>query len=167
MTEAKRDQFLCEARIKCRKRVEKHREMRKVSKSQPREVSSSYRTKSTLRISAIKMRKSLPLARNNKIEVINYVIHGFDKEEQKAILCKRWETKKSNGKNISPDVVQAVENFYQKDDISRMSPNVKDCRLILNKLTGKKETTQIRHLVYNMSEVYALFLLDFAKIVGE
>lgn len=113
------------------------------------------------------MRKSLPLARNNKIEVINYVIHGFDKEEQKAILCKRWETKKSNGKNISPDVVQAVENFYQKDDISRMSPNVKDCRLILNKLTGKKETTQIRHLVYNMSEVYALFLLDFAKIVGE
>lgn len=95
------------------------------------------------------------------------MIHGYDDKDQEAIFCKRLMTKKGNGKSLSSDVVQAVENFYQKDDISRMSPNVKDCRLILNPLTGRKETTQIRHLMYNVSEVYALFLSDYAKNASE
>lgn len=167
MTDAKRDQFLCEARMKSRKRVEKHRKIKKENKSHTKGSLGDYRTASALRKAATKVRKSFPLAPGKRVAVLNYVLHGLDQEEQKAIFCKRMESKASNGKSISPDVVQAVETFYQKDDISRMSPNVKDVRLILNKLTGKKETTQIRHLMYNVSEVFELFLKDFAKNAGE
>lgn len=143
------------------------RQIKKENNSQPKDVAPAYRTKSALRKAATKMRKSMPLAPSKRIALLNYMIHGYDDKDQEAIFCKRLMTKKGNGNNLSSDVVHAVEKFYQKDDISRMSPNVKDCRLILNQFTGKKETTPIRHLMFNLSEVYALFLSDYAKNASE
>lgn len=161
MTEAKRNQLLCEARMKCRKRVEMHRKMKKEMNSQSKEVKAVYRTKSAIRKAATKIRKTLPLDPSKRNAVLSYLIHGLSDKDREEIFGKRLQTKQSNVKTHSSEIVQAVEKFYQNDNISRMSPNVKDCRLILNPLTGKKETTQIRHLMYRLTEVCDEVIVQF------
>lgn len=61
---------------------------------------------------------------------------------------------------LSQDLINKVQAFYERDDISRMSPNVKHSRKFLNPATGKKEIRQLRHLMFRLSEVYNLFIAE-------
>lgn len=61
----------------------------------------------------------------------------------------------------------AVKQFYENDAISRISPNVKDTRLIKNPATGEKEAFQIRHLMYTLREAYGMFLMEYNAPTGE
>lgn len=47
--------------------------------------------------------------------------------------------------------------FYERDDVSRMSPNVKHCKKFEDPSTGTKEFKQIRFLMYTLSDVYEMF----------
>lgn len=70
-------------------------------------------------------------------------------------------------RNSASNLIAEVKKFYEDDEISRMSPNVKDCRLFKNITIGQKEITQIRHLMFRLTEVYELFLVDYAARPGK
>ncbi|KAJ6640217.1 hypothetical protein Bhyg_12967, partial [Pseudolycoriella hygida] len=61
-------------------------------------------------------------------------------------------------KAVSSSVIETVQAFYERDDISRISPNVKDYRKFVNSQTGEKEYKQMRFLTYKLSDVYELFI---------
>lgn len=169
LTVVKRNQYLSEERMKCRKRVQKHRRNKKKNDTPKEDLqSSSYRTKSALRKATTKIRKTLPLSPKKRNAVLARLIHSLDAEDQEAIFCRKPlpETMRNNGKALASEVVVAVQKFYENDEISRMSPNVKDCRSFTDPVTGTKEIVQTRHLMYRLKEVYELFLIDYASRSG-
>lgn len=153
MTDEKRNQLLSEVRMKCRQRVRNHRHAKKINQlpNENAQPSSSYRTKSAKRKAATKIRKSLPLSPQKRNEALSHVVHSLDIKDQVEIFKRPIPSHHFNGKELAPEIVGSVEKFYQDDEISRMSPNVKDCRIVFNKSTGQKETVQIRHLNYTLS----------------
>lgn len=84
-------------------------------------------------------------------------MRSFDPDERMEIVHgKPGETKASKG--TSPSVIEMVKAFYERDNVSRMSPNVKDCRTFINDATGCKEVKQIRHLQHKLEVVYDMFV---------
>jgi hypothetical protein len=66
--------------------------------------------------------------------------------------------RKSRTSNVPEDLVQKVVAFYNDDEISRTSPNQKDC-VIVN-VDGKKVKESAKHLMFPIKEVYAMFCDD-------
>lgn len=169
LTDAKRTQLLNEERMKCRKRVEKHRKNKKEmeTESLKKDRQESYQTKSAVRKATTKTRKSLQLSSSKRNDVLYRIVHSLDPKDQEEIFNKKPVKKRNNGKVLDSELIAAVHKFYEDDEISRMSPNVKDCRFFKDPLTGEKVIVQIRHLYYTLKEAYKLFLFDYAAQSGE
>lgn len=168
LTAAKRNQLLNEDRMKCRKRVANHRLNKKKNEAPKEQLpTSSYRTKSAARKATTKTRKSLPLAPGKRNEILYRIVHSLDPADQLEIFNKKPIEKHSNGKGLAPELIAAIQKFYESDEISRMSPNVKDCRFFKNPLTGEKEVVQVRHMLYRLKEAYHLFLIDYTAQSGK
>ncbi len=133
--------------MKCRKRVERHRKNKKEMKKEAlkKERQESYRTKSAARKATTKTRKSLPLSSSKRNHILHRIVHSLDSTDQE-IFNKKPVEKRNNGKGLNSELIVAVHKFYEDDEISHMSPNVKDCRFSKNPSTGEKEIVQIRHL---------------------
>ena len=63
---------------------------------------------------------------------------------------------------LSDDVMQQVENFYRRDDISRQAPGRKD--VVSVKENGSCTKYQTRHLTSSVNEVFALFQEEYLKV---
>ena len=70
-------------------------------------------------------------------------------KEEKGILAV---PEKKRGKILSPEVVTAVQNFYEDDEFSRMCPGIRD--FVSIRIDGKKVQKQKRLLLNNLKEMY-------------
>ncbi|KAJ6639674.1 hypothetical protein Bhyg_12421 [Pseudolycoriella hygida] len=61
-------------------------------------------------------------------------------------------------RGLNPEIIDAIKLFYERDDVSRISPNMRDCRSFPNPVTGTKEIKQIRFLMYKLSDVHKMFV---------
>lgn len=59
---------------------------------------------------------------------------------------------------ISSTVIESVKEFYLRDDVSRMSPNMRDCRKFVDPTTGSSEMKPIRYLMHKLEDVYNMFV---------
>ena len=64
------------------------------------------------------------------------------------------------GKFLSNETKEYVKNFFQKDDISRVFPEKKDCLSVRNINTGEKELVQKRLVLMNLKECYVAYKED-------
>ncbi|XP_067633261.1 V-type proton ATPase 116 kDa subunit a 1 [Eurosta solidaginis] len=62
--------------------------------------------------------------------------------------------------DISDVIKKLVTNFYQRDDISREAPAIKDVKIIKDIETGEKVPIQKRHMNITVREAYFLFQND-------
>ena len=116
-----------------------------------------YRTPSALAKAVSKVKRALPSTTEKRKEVIRKIFKSLDPADQQEIVSGK--TDRSQGsKRLSTSVVDEVVQFYARDEISRISPNVKDCRKFFNSSTGAKEYKQIRFLIYKLTDVYAMFV---------
>ena len=58
--------------------------------------------------------------------------------------------------------VDAVKNFYLANDVSRDSPNAN--HFVTIRVDGRKEKMSVKHLLYPIKEVYAMFVADHPGI---
>lgn len=176
MTESRRNNLLAEYRLKNRKGVQKWRQKVKeriatenVSKQHNQQnhlpqttstpnFSHSYKTSSALRKAVAKTKKALPISPSKRKAVVAKVLHSFEQKDKEEIIGNGSPARKKAARGLSASLVDAIERFYERDDISRISPNVKDARKFLNPVTGKKEVKQIRFAMYKLSEIYYKFL---------
>lgn len=65
--------------------------------------------------------------------------------------------KRTPWNKIPCNIVQQVVDFYQRDDVSRQAPGIKDKKSVKNPQTGKRESVQKRHLVMTVKEALQIF----------
>lgn len=82
----------------------------------------------------------------------NYMVKkSRDVRKEKGIL---GQCDKNKGKVLSEDIRQAVSDFYEDDDYSRIMPGKKDFVSVKNK-DGDKDRHQKRLILTNLAELYA------------
>lgn len=177
LSEVKQHQLICESRAKCRKRVEEFRKRKKDQllmerrlgnlQTQPSSIASiefhnTYRTEDALRKAVVKTKRGMPPSPSKQKAVIAKLLHALNTNDKQEVVDNSYcTTKEKPSKGLSPNLVEAITEFYQRDDISRVSPNVKDCKRFVNDITGVKEYKQVRHLMFKLSEVRALFVEEY------
>ncbi|XP_071826403.1 uncharacterized protein [Apostichopus japonicus] len=69
----------------------------------------------------------------------------------------------TNPRGLSDETVEVIQQFYQRDDISRQTPDRKDVVNIWPKEGGQIKK-QMRHLTSSIMETFALFQEDYPNI---
>lgn len=123
----------------------------------PSKSGDGYKTASALSKALSKVKRALPATSTKKKELVSKLLHSFNADEQAEIIQGKLTEPKSQ-KGIPLGVIEMAKAFYERDDVSRMSPNVKDCRTFVNESTGLKEVKQIRYLQHKLDDVYNMFI---------
>ena len=67
---------------------------------------------------------------------------------------------------ITPQIIESIKDFYQRDDISRQAPGVKDH--IIHRQDGMKTTIQKRYMAMTVAEAYQMYKDENPdKVVGK
>lgn len=61
------------------------------------------------------------------------------------------------------EITEIIRNFYERDDISRQMPGIKDAKSIKTS-TGKKLRIQKRTMIMSVREAFELFQISFPEI---
>ncbi|XP_077976176.1 uncharacterized protein LOC144432038 [Styela clava] len=139
-------------------RVAKHRLMKKQAKENHAPFKSALAfAKASARAKRM-MRTALPSTPNRQKAVVRKLYWEIlDKEQQGNPSTDR---KRRTG--ILESTVNAVADFYRRDDISRQAPGKKD--VISIKKDGFTERLQTRHLTSSIAEVYQIFRDEFPHL---
>ena len=90
-----------------------------------------------------------------KFETTNYMVKKSRKlKEEFGILP--IVPGMSKGRVITEEIKLAVKSFYESDDISRICPGKRDCKVIRD-VSGKKVTLQKRLILLNLKEAHKIF----------
>lgn len=173
-----------EERVKNRKRVRKHRQAKKNGPEivtaaaeinlneninlQPLSKTAfdfhhSYKTTSAIRKAYTKTNKSLPLSPSKRKVIVTKLVRSFEEEDRQDMFGNNRPIVKERQSGLSASLIGAIENFYQRDDVSRISPNVKDVKSFRDPSTGEKELRQLRHLLFTLEEVYTKFVDEYKR----
>lgn len=172
-----------EERVKNRKRVQKHRQAKKNgtenvtavdinrnenANRQPLsktafDFAHSYKTTSAIRKAYTKTNKTLPPSPSKRKVIVTKLYRSFEEEDRRDMYGDNRPIVKERQSGFSPSLIGAIENFYERDDISRISPNVKDVKSFRNPSTGEKELRQLRHLLFTLEEVYKKFVDEYKR----
>ena len=120
-----------------------------------------FNTKSAEYKAVGKLKRALPSTSAKKKEAVSKLLQTFNEKDREDIINMVANTtaKAKPTRAISSNLIESVKSFYERDDISRMSPDMRNCRKFVNPVTGVKEEKQIRHLMYKVMDVYNMFLL--------
>lgn len=120
-------------------------------------ITDGYKTESALNKATAKIKRSLPSNSTKTKQAVSKLLKSFDAKDIQEMIAPHTETKPKRTKAISQSDIDAVQAFYERDDISRISANVKDYRKFENVATGAKEFKQLRFLMYKLTDVHAMF----------
>lgn len=145
-----------------RKRMIQYRRKIRIVNRPNVELRKVYRTDSALTKAVEKVKSAFPRSHAKRKAVLVKLFHEMEEDDQIQIILGNSFIKHKTGHYLSEEIIQKVHLFYERDDISRMSPEVKHTRKYLNSATGKKEIKQMRFLMYRLSEVHNLFIAEQA-----
>lgn len=178
LPKAEREKKLRLNRAYSRKKMEESRQRKKPKHNAASETTTaspiqkknvlkdSYNTSSALQKAAAKIKRSLPSAPIKKKQALAKVLHSLDKKDFQEVVENKVNidgdaisaTSPKSSRATSPDDIELVRSFFEKDDVSRMSANMRDCRKFYNPVTFTKELKQTRFLMYRLTDVYNLFV---------
>lgn len=138
----------------------KEREKKKLVALQSHEVNNltlgSYKCTNTLKKAVVKAKKALPQSPSKQKAVLWHMVK--DIWPQMAEFIEKPKTIRSTA--TTEEVKIKVKAFYEKDDISRCSPNRKDTMSVKDLPSGKRIHVCKRHLMMTIGEAYSLFVLE-------
>ena len=122
-------------------------------------------------------KKHLPKCPERKVQVLAKIVQDLSPRKWKAVvdLCdnkfkQRKEYSKDRKKRcinaLTDDEIQKVQNFYLREDISRMLPGKKDY-VSVKLADGKREHRQKRLLLFKIGEVHELFKEESNVQIGK
>lgn len=148
-----REDLKSEERRKTRERVAKCRALKKTQNEN--QSPTVYRSVKSLGKATNRVKKSLPQSPRKRIVVVRKLFETFvgDSSSQES------NSQKSNTLALSPETIDLVKSFYERDDVSRQAPGLKDVTTV--KENGLKQKIQTRHLYSSIRETHALFYSEF------
>ena len=114
--------------------------------------SSPYTCSQTLGKAIKKVKCSLPNSPRKQFAIVSKIAKELKITTDSASTHKAHD---SNGKK--DHVKEMVTAFYNRDDISRMAPGVRDCITIRDE-NNQKIQLQKRHLMYSLMEAHKMFI---------
>ena len=121
-------------------------------------------------------KKHLPKCPERKVQVLAKMVQDLSPRKLKAVmdLCdNNFKRKKEHSKDrkkrcdaLTDDEIQKVQDFYVRDDISRMLPGKKDY-VSVKLADGKREHRQKRLLLFKIGEVHELFKEESNVQIGK
>lgn len=160
LSAAKRNAAKLEERRKTKLRVAKHRKMKeKRQTSQNSDSPVVYKTAGSLAKAVSRVKRSLPKSPRKKKCVIRKLYSSVNGATE---LETSFERSKSSSLALDPITVDKVKSFYERDDISRQAPGIKD--VVTVKEDGVKEKVQVRHLFSSIRETHALFCSENEEV---
>lgn len=146
---------MAENRIKCLKRVQKCRKIKKEaeqSQDGALHFSHSYETESDLRKDVAKAMRALPSSASKRKAVVAELFNSLDAKDRQDIINSINTFAKTKKEGLSSALVGTMQLFYKSDDVSITSPNVEDTRYFVNTVTGEvkdeMELNQMRHFMF-------------------
>lgn len=119
-----------------------------------------YKTKSALDKAVAKMKRAAPSTTVKQKQAVCKYLKSFKPNDLEEIVqtIEGKTIKAKSTRAISSTVIESVKAFYLRDDISRMSPNMRDCRKFVDPTTGLSEVKPLRYLMYKLEDVYHMFV---------
>lgn len=138
-------------------------EQRKKNANENSFVTKSYSSSAALGKAKKRVKRALPESPTKKKAVLVSIFKEMDDGERNE-LVKMISLKPStitlNASTKYDEIAKAIAAFYERDDISRVSPKMKDVQKRKSAATGADELTAKRHMVMTLKEAYALFVED-------
>lgn len=108
-------------------------------------ITKPYKTKSAEYKAVTKANRALPSMSEKKIVVVKAMLRSFDAKDMQEIIADVTNKPKSlkGSKGLKPDVIAMVKAFYERDNISRISPNMRDCKKFKDPITERNETDSV------------------------
>lgn len=117
-----------------------------------------YSNAATLGKAKSKVRCALLVSPTRKKTVLVAICNEMNNSDRNELI-NAIPSKSIKNRNIETNNSTRTDigNFYERDDISRMSPKMKDVVKRKNVHTGADELTPKRHMILTVKEAYALF----------
>lgn len=150
-TEEKKAQVIKQRRKKdCLRKQKSRRKQAQVSQ-QPSTSGSQqpYKRRSSLSRAVNSVKKVLPSSPTKRKAVVRRLSEELDDTDSTPSNPQRLST-------LPTETRDAVKSFYERDDISRISPGKRDV-ITVRGPNGEKEKPQKRHLYLNIKETYGIF----------
>lgn len=126
-------------------------------------VGESYSNIQTVGKATKKVLRALPGSSRQKKAILANIIANLDEtdKEQLVSVVAKPQTKKR--KSAASKLIDNVRTFYEREDISRVSPNSEDVKKYKCPDTGEELYSAARHMVLSLKEAYAVFVEECEK----
>lgn len=124
-------------------------------------VAKSYSSRATLGKAKKKAERALPESPTRKKAVLVSLFNDMDESERNElvnVISSKPSTITSNESTKFDNVAKNVRQFYERDDISRVSPKTKDVYEQIDSLTGLAVLVPKRHMILTVREAHALYV---------
>lgn len=122
-------------------------------------MSKSYGNIRTLGRAVNKVKHALPSSPRKKNAILTHIVAKLD-ESEKENLVQVVSKSTFKRKSIQVNLIRVIHKFYERDDISRVSPRTNDVKSYKCPQTGEELYLPTRHLVLSVKEAYALFIQE-------
>lgn len=140
-----------------RDRVRKHRENKKKIFKQ---ADTGYRCANTLGKATKKIERNLPHTASKRTAALAKVLNNLDCDERNQIFNTFTKNLPKKQCTTRDDLIFDIRAFYERDDVSRVSPKMKDVKKYKCVDSVNKIFLPTRHMVLTIRETYALFVED-------
>lgn len=124
-----------------------------------------YKSVQALGKAVKKARSALPTSTSKQKVVLSKILSGFSESDKKE-MCGFVTPNHSHQNNEFKDlIVKEIEDFFERDDISRVSPKARDTKKYKDAITGEERELSTRHMLLTLKESHAIFCEERKKEV--
>ena len=164
----------------CRRQLYKQESELPASKRTKIECDNEYHRAGVAVLEQLKRKFSESVTKQDRIQLLTFAPEFWSRRDlMREFGCTEWEARtskqlvekngifsipdKKTGKVLPTETVNLIKCFYERDDISRMMPGLKDV-LSIKQENGKREHVQKRLLLADLHEIYSLFKKEHADV---
>lgn len=119
-------------------------------------VQKSYRCSQTLGKAVKKVSRAFPASPRKKTAVLTHIVANLDEVEKQNLVSVVTKAKPNN-QPVTSQLPKEIGNFFERDDISQVSPIARHVKKYKCAETGEKILIPTRHMTLFIREAFALF----------
>lgn len=121
-------------------------------------VSESYSCLQTLGKAVKKVSHALPASPRKKRAILAHIVSNLNDKDKETVVNVAAKPSCKRNPVSSNQLVNDIQKFYERDDISRTSPNSRDVKKYKCPETGEESFLPTRHMILSTKEAHALFV---------
>ena len=102
-----------------------------------------------------KVTRAFPVSPTKRKTVLARILSKMNDADKLEVVTAITPTRKNYVPNAL--LIKEIREFYERDDISRTSPKIRDVKEYVSVDTGEKILLPTRHMILTMKEAFALF----------